>query len=216
MYELVTGPLAWVAFGVFIIGMMVRVVSLILLARKKDKVVFNHFSLSWSIRSIFHWLIPFGSRGMRQQPVFTIVSFTFHICLIVTPILLLSHNIIWNEKWNITWWTISERTADYMTLLLIGSAVFLVIRRIVSPKVRIVTTAYDYILIAIATAPFITGYLAYHQWFDYKTILIIHILFGELMLILIPFTKLSHMILFFFSRSYIGSEFGQRRGSITW
>nr|HID58490.1 nitrate reductase [Desulfobacterales bacterium] len=216
MYDLVTGPFAWVAFGTFVIGMIVKLVSLIILARKKDKVVFDHLDLGWSIRSIFYWLIPFGSRGMRQKPVFTIISFAFHVCLLTTPIFLLSHNILWDEKWHITWWTVSERTADYMTLILIGSAMFLVIRRIVSPEVRIVTTAYDYILIAIATAPFITGYLAYHQWFDYKTILIIHIISGEVMLIAIPFTKLSHMVIFFLSRSHIGSEFGQRRGSKTW
>jgi hypothetical protein len=39
---------------------------------------------------------------------------------------------------------------------------------------------------------------------------IIHILTGELMLILIPFSKLSHWILFFVSRSVIGIEFGRR------
>jgi nitrate reductase gamma subunit len=90
------------------------------------------------------------------------------------------------------------------------------VRRIVLPEVKVVTTAYDYLLIVIATTPFITGYMAYHQWFDYKTMLIIHILCGESMLIAIPFTKLSHMVLFFFTRAHIGSEFGQRRGAKTW
>jgi nitrate reductase gamma subunit len=91
-----------------------------------------------------------------------------------------------------------------------------VYRRIVAPEVKIVTTAYDYVLLAIALAPFITGYLAYHQWFHYKTMLILHVLSGEVMLVAIPFTKLSHMFLFFFTRAHIGSEFGQRRGAVTW
>jgi hypothetical protein len=68
----------------------------------------------------------------------------------------------------------------------------------------------------IAAAPFITGFLAYHQWGPYKAILIIHILCGEIMLIAIPFTKLSHMILFFLTRAHIGSEMGQRREAKTW
>ena len=216
MYEFVTGPLAWIAFGIFIIGMIVKVVSLLSLTSKKDKVVFNHLSFKWSIRSIFRWLIPFGSRSMREKPVLTIAIFVFHICLLAIPIFLLGHNILWDESWGITWWTLSETTADYMTLLLIAAALFLLIRRIVLPEVKIVTTAYDYLLLAIAAAPFITGYMAYHQWFDYKTILIIHILCGEIMLIAIPFTKLSHMILFFLTRAHIGSEFGQRRGAVTW
>ena len=40
--------------------------------------------------------------------------------------------------------------------------------------------------------------------------MIIHMLSGELMLILIPFTKLSHYILFFFSRGATGIELGRR------
>jgi hypothetical protein len=35
-------------------------------------------------------------------------------------------------------------------------------------------------------------------------------------LILIPFTKLSHMILFFFTRAFIGFEMGVRRGARSW
>lgn len=216
MYEFVTGPLAWIAFGIFVIGMIVKVVSLLSLTSKKDKVVFNHLSLGWSIRSIFRWLIPFGSRSMREKPVLTIAIFVFHICLLAIPIFLLGHNILWDERWGITWWTLSEMTTDYMALIMVAAAVVLLIRRIVLPEVKIVTTAYDYLLLAIATAPFITGYIAYHQWFDYKTMLIIHILCGEIMLIAIPFTKLSHMILFFLTRAHIGSEFGQRRGAVTW
>lgn len=216
MYEFVSGPLVWIAFIVFIGGMIVKTVSLLSLSRKKDKVVYNHLSLEWSIRSIFRWLIPFGSRGMRENPVLTIAGFVFHICLLAVPLFLLSHNILWDESWGISLWNIPDKVADWMTLLLIAAAIVLIIRRITLPEVKIVTTSADYIFLAIATAPFITGYMAYHQWMDPKTITIIHILCGELMLVTIPFTKLSHMFLFFLSRAHIGSEFGERRGTVTW
>lgn len=216
MYEFVTGPLAWISFGIFIIGMIVKIISIIRLASEKDKVVFNHLDAGWSLRSIIFWLIPFGSRSMREKPVFTIMAFTFHICLLVIPIFLLSHNILWDEKWGLSWWSLSESVADNMTLLFLIAALGMVCRRIILPEVRIVTSAYDYLLLLIATAPFITGYLAYHQWGPYKTMLIIHILCGEIMLIAIPFTKLSHMLLFFLTRAHIGSEMGQRRGASTW
>ncbi len=216
MYEFVSGPLAWIAFGIFIIGMIVKIVSAINLTSKKDKVVFNHWSWGWSFRSIYRWLIPFGSRSMREKPILTITTFIFHICLLFTPIFLLGHNILWDERWGISWWSLSEVTADYMTLLLIIAAAVLIIRRISRPEVKIVTTGYDYLLLAIVIAPFVSGYFAYHQWFHYKTMLIIHILSGEIMLIAIPFTKLSHMIFFFLTRAHIGSEFGERRGAVTW
>ena len=58
--------------------------------------------------------------------------------------------------------------------------------------------------------------MCYRQWFDYHTVLIIHILAGELMLISITFTKLDHMIFFFLARFFIGSEFSFGRGTRTW
>ena len=36
MYELVTGPLAWIAFLIFIMGMTLKTISTIRLASKKD------------------------------------------------------------------------------------------------------------------------------------------------------------------------------------
>jgi nitrate reductase gamma subunit len=53
-----------------------------------------------------------------------------------------------------------------------------------------------------------TGFLAYHQLLlSHKTMVILHILFGEIMLIAIPFTRLTHMFYFFLTRSFMGSQF---------
>jgi hypothetical protein len=46
--------------------------------------------------------------------------------------------------------------------------------------------------------------------------LIAHILAGELMLIVIPFTKLGHMLFFFLYRFLIGSEYSFGQGTRTW
>jgi hypothetical protein len=215
MYEFVRGPLLWVSFIVFIGGMIFRVATLISLSKKKDKVVYDHFNTGWALRSIFHWLLPLN-RTVTQYPVYSILTYLFHILLLGVPIFLLAHNILWYESWQISWWSLPEDVADYLSLLMLALILFLMIRRMVVSYARIVTTAYDYALLLVVALPFLTGYLAYHQWINYQLMLILHILSGELMLILIPFTKLSHMVLFFLSRAHIGSEFGQRRGTVTW
>jgi len=216
MYEFVRGPLVWISFIVFIGGSIFRLIYMANLAKQKDDVVYTYMSLKYGLRSILHWIIPFGSVNMRQRPVMTIVSFAFHICLIFTPIFLLAHNILWYESWKISWWTISESTADWMALVVIAACVFYAVRRIVAREVKYVTSASDFVLLTIAAAPFITGFLAYHQWFHYKTVLIIHILAGEIMLMAIPFTRLSHMLFFWFTRAYTGSEFGLVRHVKDW
>jgi nitrate reductase gamma subunit len=123
---------------------------------------------------------------------------------------------LWNEAFGLNLWSIPDVLADVMTIILIVTAIFLIIRRIWRAEVRILTGAWDYILLILTTTPFITGFLAYHQWGPYETLLILHILSAQVLLILIPFSKLSHMILFFFTRVFIGFEMGGRRGARSW
>lgn len=211
VYKFVRGPLVWLAFILFIGGSIYRIYSIISSA-KREKVVFPYMSLKYSLRSIFHWLIPFASRNWRKHPVMTIVTFLFHICLIFTPIFILPHNVLWRESWGITWWTLPEELADIMTLIVIFGCVFFFLRRLLAPEVRFVTYPADFLILAIAFLPFFTGFLAYHDLlFPYKAMVVLHIIFGEIMLVAIPFTRLAHMVLSGFTRAYTGSEFGMVR-----
>jgi len=215
-YNFVTGPLAWVAFIIFIVGSLYRLINMIILVNKKEKMIFAYMSWKYSFRSILHWITPFATVSMKKHPAMTIVSFAFHICLIITPIFLLSHIILWDESWNISWWSLPGNIADIMTIIVIAACIFFLVRRLKLPEVQYVTSASDYVLLAIVAAPFITGFLAYHQWFSYKFILILHIISGEIMLAAIPFTRLSHMLFSAFTRAYMGSEFGGVRHVKDW
>lgn len=216
IYNFVSGPLVWVSFIIFIGGSIYRLVSMGLLAKKKDNVIYAYLSLKYALRSIFHWIIPFGSVSMRKNPVMTLVAFSFHICLIAVPLFLFAHIILWKESWNISWWFLSDVTADFMTLIVIGSCIFFLVRRIILPEVKYLTSVSDYVILAIVAAPFITGFWTYHQLFGYKVMGIIHILSGEIMLAAIPFTRLSHMFFFPVTRGYMGSEFGSVRQAKDW
>jgi len=206
MYEVITGPLLWTSFIVFIGGGLFKLLWMVKLATN-DRVVFPRMGLRYSLTSFFRWLIPFTRTNMKKRPIMTIGTFVFHISLIITPLFLLPHNLLWYESWNISWWCFPETFADIMTVLVICSCVFFLVRRLVVPEVQLVTHPSDYVLLLIALAPFLTGFLAYHQWFVYKPMLLVHILTGELLLISIPFTRLTHMFLFFVAKAYMGSEF---------
>ncbi|MGD8367692.1 MAG: nitrate reductase [Desulfobacterales bacterium] len=216
LYSFVTGPMVWVAFGVFLIGCGVRLVGMLRLVSRKEPFIYNYMSLKYSLRSIGHWIVPFATVNWRSKPVLTIVTFAFHICLVVTPILLLSHIVLFDEAWNIRWWALPDGLSDVLTLVVIAACVYFLVRRIKSPEVRFVTYPSDYIILAIVAAPFVTGFLAYHQWFAYPVMFFLHVLTGEIMLIAIPFTRLSHMIFSPFTRAYMGSEFGGVRKARDW
>jgi nitrate reductase gamma subunit len=153
---------------------------------------------------------------MRQQPVFTIAAFVFHLSLLIVPLFLSAHILLWEEAFNVSLWSLPDGLADGMTLVLIAAVIYLGARRLIRPEVRILTSSWDYFLLVMTALPFITGFLAYHQWGPYEVLLILHILLSQILLILIPITKLGHMILFFFTRAFIGFEMGGRRGARSW
>ena len=216
VYSFVTGPLAWLAFLLFIGGCLFKLGRMLHLVAKKERFIFTYMSWKYSFRSILHWITPFATANWRLHPVLTIVTFAFHICLLLTPVFLLSHIILWDEAWNISWWAFPDGLADIMTVVVILCCLFFLVRRIRQPEVRFVTSASDYVILAIVAMPFLTGFIAYHQWFNYQVALILHILSGEVMLVAIPFTRLSHMILSPFTRAYMGSEFGGVRHARDW
>jgi nitrate reductase gamma subunit len=216
MYEFLTGPGLWISFVVCIGGLIIKMTYLFGLSRNMDKVFYNHADFGWGFKSIIHWLIPFASSSMRKQPLFTIMIFAFHIPLIVVPLFNDAHNILWDENFNVSLYSMPDSVADAMTVVLIFSGLFLLIRRLVRPEVRILTEAWDYALLLLTMLPFATGFLAYHQWGHYETMLLLHIASSEILLIIIPFSKLSHVILFFFTRAFIGFEMGSRRGARSW
>ena len=216
VYGFLTGPPLWFAFIFCIGGLLVRIGILFRLSRKKDRIVYNHISAEWGLRSIGHWLIPGGSASMRQQPVFTVVAFVFHLSLLAVPLFVSAHILLWEEAFGISLWSLPDGLADGMTVVLIAAAIFLGARRRIRPEVRILTSTWDYALLVLTTLPFVTGFLAYHQWGPYEILLILHILLSQILMILIPITKLGHMILFFFTRAFIGFEMGGRRGARSW
>ncbi|MDK2956014.1 MAG: hypothetical protein PWQ57_1510 [Desulfovibrionales bacterium] len=215
-YEFVVGPLAWIAGAIFVLGSIYRLVSMYALAVKKDYSSLPYMDLKYSLRSIIHWLNPFGTAGWKASPWTAAVTFIFHICLIITPLFLLGHAVLLETFHGIEWPTISDGLADGLTMLVIAGCIFFIIRRATVDKLKYITSGMDWFVIFLVLATFLTGFAAYHQWLNYQFILILHILAGEAMLASIPFTRLSHMIFWVFIRGYMGSEFGKVRHAKDW
>jgi len=103
-----------------------------------------------------------------------------------------------------------------MAIVVILSCIYFFVRRIVIPEVKQVTRTSDFLFLIIILLPFLTGFLAYHQWGPYRPILIMHILSSEILLVTIPFSRIGHMLFFVFSRAYMGAEFGKVLKASEW
>jgi len=215
VYSFVEGPLLWIAFLTFIIGTILRIALVVATARKMDSPVFRYFSWKYVLATLGRWILPIN-KDMAKNPVFMSLVYIFHICLIVVPIWLAGHISLWEEsRFEWSWTALPDAWADWMTLILIAISIFFLLRRLISADIRLLSTLSDYLLIVVTALPFVTGYFLTHGTLDSIALLgdnmsLIHMLSGELMLILIPLTRLSHAFLFFFSRAATAIEFGRR------
>jgi hypothetical protein len=212
----IMGPMVWISAMIFIFGLLFKLIKIIKEVYEKEAYLLSYITLRHSLRSIFAWLIPFYPRSTRMRPVYYGVSYLFHILLFLVPVFLLSHIILINESLNIFLPAINDRAADILTLAVIFFLIFFSVRRQWVPDVRFLTSLKDHGLILIVILPFLTGFLAYHQVFLYKWMVIAHVLTGEFLLVIIPFSRFSHMITAPLTRAYTGSEFGNVRHARDW
>jgi nitrate reductase gamma subunit len=208
--------MAWAAFLLFFGGLLWRLIQMLVRVYRGERFIVSYLSLKYSIRSIFHWAVPYASHNWRQRPVFTLITFAFHICLIAVPLFLSAHIILLDEAWNVQWCVLPNMVADALSIVIIGACVFFGVRRWVRPEVRFVTEVSDYLLLVMVAAPFVTGVLAYHQWGDVQWMTLAHMVTAEILLAAVPFTRLSHMLFAPFTRAYMGSEFGGVRNARDW
>ncbi len=214
MYNFLTGPALAFSLLVFFIGLTVRFVLYFKgLDWRLERVAYKphlEAGMKGGVHSAFKWLVPFGTVGWRAQPFFTLCFFLFHIGAVLIPFFLIGHNEVLKMRFGFSFPSMSQSLADILTVAAIVGIFFIIMRRISLPEVRILTTWYDYFIIALAAVPFVTGFVA--RLGGGECWLLTHIISAEVMLILAPFTKLSHIVLYFASRWQLGADYSIKRG----
>lgn len=216
MISFLSGPGLYVSLGVFFIGLGVRFVLYFLgLDWKLERVAYKA-DLGWGLKggvySAAKWLVPFGTHGWRAQPYAAAAFFMLHLGAVLVPLFLAGHNVVLKEALGFSLPSMPQWLANGLTVLTILGLGLIILRRVALPEVRILTTVYDYFIILLVLTPFVSGFIAANSLGDYDFWLLCHIVSGELMLILAPFTKLSHIALYFASRIQIGMDYAIKRG----
>jgi len=223
IYNLAGGSLAKISFAVFLLGTVIRTVKFMSLTRnvKQDHSVHGSrlkkkLSLKSFLKELPRHFNSLKHTVLAKSPVTIMVSLVFHVCLLFTPLFLLAHNIMISRFMGISFFSFSEQTTNIMTVIFLICAFYFLLRRVFSARVRMITSINDYLILAITTLPFLTGFLAYYQIYDYRFMIVLHMLSGELILVAAPFTKVFHMVFFFVSRFVIVSQHTLGKGSREW
>lgn len=214
--EFLAGPGLVFSLAVFALGMAWRAVWYVRgLDWRLERVGYRphlKLGLKGAVQSALRWLLPFGTRAWRSAPFFTIFAFLFHVGAIFVPLFLAGHSVLLRSAVGFGLPAMPQGLADTLTVLAVISLLFLILRRLSLPEVRLLTARADWAVLALAGTPLVTGLLAAMHFPGYAFWLTLHMLSGEIMLIAAPFTKLSHIVLFFMSRGQLGMDFAIKRG----
>lgn len=111
----------------------------------------------------------------------------------------------------VSWPALPAYLIDVVGLASIVTLVALLVNRVTDPVRRFLSRTGDYVAWTVTFLPLLTGYFAYHRLVtDYTTMLALHILSFELLLIMIPLTKLMHTFTFVVARWYNGAVAGRK------
>lgn len=148
------------------------------------------------LKATAQWLLPAGK--IRHEPLFSATSMIFHVALLVVPLFLGGHILLWQRGLGISWPAIPNALADVLTVVAVVAAVALVVQRAAARASRDLSRASDYLMPLIVALPFATGFLAMHPAlnpFPHQPMLFLHVMSGNLVLVLMPITRLSHAVL---------------------
>ncbi len=142
------------------------------------------------------WLLPFGR--LRDRWPYSVTTFAFHVAVIVVPLFLAGHIALWKKGIGISWPALPNGVATALTFVALVTALAVVIQRALSRATRSLSRFQDYALPLLLALGFASGFLVMHPaWnpFSPDGTMLAHVLVGDTLLVLVPLTKLSHMIL---------------------
>lgn len=148
------------------------------------------------------WAVPVRHL-IRGTIVISVTSFLFHVGAVVVPIFLVDHVRMWELFFGADLPSIGKNVADVLTLLTLGCVIVLLSYRVVIKRSRELSRPSDYVLLVLILLPFLSGYLAAHPNVNplpWQTMMLIHVLSADLLMLVVPFTKLAHIVLFPFDR----------------
>jgi len=206
----VRGPGFQIAKIIFVAGVIIRFAEILLLGRKTNLAEAKGSEMSSGLRTVVTRSIP--DKSTFQRSMFTVTAgYIFHLGLFVTIFLFAPHILIFKEVFGFGWPSLPTPVVDAMAVATIIALLAVLTHRMRNNVLKFLTTTEDYIVWLVTIAPLITGYIAFHRiGMTAPTLIAIHILSVELLLILFPFTKLMHTFTVVLSRWYGGAISGYR------
>jgi nitrate reductase gamma subunit len=202
------GPALKVAIAVFCLGVAWRIVAFALLRIR--------FDLNRPRASVFKYmaagLLAVGSRSWPHKEFIgrtgagEALGYSYHIGLFALVLLFTPHILFLGSLFGVTWPGLPSSLITVISVLTLTLFLAVLFRRVTNPVMRMLSNFDDYFSWFITMLVIVTGLAATaHFGAPYQTLLGLHILSFDVLLIWFPFGKLMHAFYIFPSRALNGA-----------
>ncbi|BAU48728.1 nitrate reductase subunit gamma [Sulfurifustis variabilis] len=217
LLDFARGPAMEWAFAIFIIGVLWRLFGIFFLHHRRDLNEPRHGGAApwWgAVKTVFSRMWP--RREFRERNTYsTVLGYVSHIGLAIVVFGGAFHLLFIRDLFGVSWPALPTAFVYLSGVVALVAFIALLVRRITHPVLRLLSNFDDYFSWFVAVAPLVTGLMAVaHLGARYETLLAIHILSFQLLLVWFPFGKLMHAFLFVPARAVTGYVF-TRRGAAT-
>jgi nitrate reductase gamma subunit len=218
------GPAMQWAVTIFVVGVLWRLVGIFLLRTKPDLSA-PRIAAKWKgLRLIA--LRSWPRKEFLGGTAFTeVMGYVFHIGFLVALVFYLPHILFFADVFRgllgvdfkgvfgFAWPTLPGGLIYFASAVSVAALIAVLIHRLVNPVKRLISNFDDYMSWFVTITPIVTGMLAYsHIGAPYQTLLALHLLSVELLMIWFPFGKLMHAFTIFAARGATGMLF-ERKGA---
>jgi nitrate reductase gamma subunit len=199
-----------IAITIFLLGLFFRIVQNLVVGADKN-LAEARGSRVWPglklivTRSFFH-------PHMRARGYFTLIAgYTFHLGFLITLFFFSQHIVLFRSIIGFGWPALPPAIIDFSAIFGIGALLAVLVHRLTDPVLKQISDYQDYLAWLLTMLPLATGLILMHPMdIPYNFALAMHIASFEILIIAIPFTKLSHMLSILVSRWYNGALAGYR------
>ena len=200
------GPGLAYATVFMVFGLTLRVLEILSLGRPKEYAKVRSSGVKEGFATIIRRNLP-----ERHCWKYITATYIFHIGLFVVIFFFIPHTQLFKAVFGVFWGGWPNYIIDFFTILSIATMMYVLILRRVNPARRILSKPSDYFVWLVTFLPLVTGYMAFHRIGpDYTLMLALHILSVELLMVMLPVTKLVHTVTFAMARYYNGSNAGRK------
>jgi nitrate reductase gamma subunit len=208
LLDFARGPALEWALVIFIAGILWRLLGVLLLTHPVDfSAPRTSFAKLQGARTVFSRAWPSAEFIVRTRYQ-TVMAYVFHIGMFVVVVGFVPHIEFITGLTGLSWPGLPNFVATLLGIAAVLALVAMLVRRLTDQRKCCVSTWDDYFSWFVTAAPLVTGLMAfYHLGPRYETLLAMHILSIDLLLVWFPFGKLMHAFWAVLSRAQTGAAY---------